>query len=781
MTARLAAAVLLGCFLPAVADADVYRFDMGSAGSELRDGFTRVTADSLYGRSAGFGWKSSEGLKERVRAYSHEQRRDDRGRDSAPPVYTNEVTCDTIASDKPNAFLVDVPPGEYTVWLLGGLSAGSRGDYHDFDVAVGGRRSTVKIPGPYIFEKRTFTVHVASGPLVIELLPRTDWLVSGLVIFPTAEGNAVRADFLDALEKEIDFLPPDVAARWQQSEHVDPEPMPEFSAADRERGYAIFARHWSDVIYPNTVPRVEELDPKLEMFASLGEYEPATFTVHALDDLSGAAVSASEFRSGDAVIPTQNVDVRSVRYMLVRPNYNRFFSYHVAPDVLEHREGVDVPCGSNQRFWITVKVPDDAAPGEYEGRLTFRAAGCPAADVPCTLRVLPIRLKTNPEHIYGMYYYDPLDSVSPRNTPEANAYFLRKAEAERRDMAEHIMNAHTMSVSGLARDDEGHWSMDGESLDRKIAMDRKYGLGDKPFVAAFPVSYWYGRLVDRRGLGSHLALLRPDVPASFFAEVTKMVETIEKERKRRGWPEFLYYPIDEPSTDEVAVQFMVEVLRAVKRVPGVRTYVTANPSHEEFQPLWPHVDVWCCQPFVFGKEKIDELSRERGIEFWCYPNHICGENDHTPVRGARMTWGFGLWRSGFKTLIPWIYQYSMGSPWNYLDGEMMDFLNRSTPDGDPIPVTLWEAYREGIDDGRYIYTLQQLVAEGKRAGGTAAQTAEEAQKTLDSVWDTIKVQEKYKYDDLWPGAEFDAHRRQLADQIVKLRAVLNEGGVERAL
>ncbi|MFV2092470.1 MAG: P-loop NTPase, partial [Hyphomicrobiales bacterium] len=49
--------------------------------------------------------------------------------------------------------LVDLPPGRYTVHLLCGRSAGSRREYHDFDVAAGDSRSTVKIPGPYRFEK----------------------------------------------------------------------------------------------------------------------------------------------------------------------------------------------------------------------------------------------------------------------------------------------------------------------------------------------------------------------------------------------------------------------------------------------------------------------------------------------------------------------------------------------------------------------------------------------------------------------------------------------------
>ena len=255
-------------------------------------------------------------------------------------------------------------------------------------------------------------------------------------------------------------------------------------------------------------------------------------------------------------------------------------------------------------------------------------------------------------------------------------------------------------------------------------------------------------------------------------KVTKMVETIERERKARNWPELLYYPIDEPSTAGPAVQFMVRVMQAIRKVPGVRTYVTADPTHAQFEPLWPWVDVWCCQPFVFDDQTIHRLSREKKTAFWCYPNHISGENDHTPVRGARMTFGYGLWRSGFRTLLPWIYQADIGDPWNYLDGTSMDFGVRSTSDGEPVPVALWEAFREGIDDGRYIYTLERLVRQGRQRGGRAAAAAEAGEKELKTLWEAIVPQAKYKFDDLWTGADFDARRWVLAQRILELQDAL---------
>jgi len=757
-------------------DAKTTRLDFGSDKSELRPGFARVTAQSLYSKEAGYGWESVEGLKEHDKHYGRQwQYNESRGRDQPPPIYTNEVTCDCVYSDRPNSLLIDLPPGEYVVWLLFGRSAGSTREYHDFDVAVGGgerlARASVTIPGPYRFEKRILRAKLSDGQLSIDLLPRTDWTLACAVVFPDAEEKAVRAEFLDSLEKEIYFLPLEEAEKWKESRHRDDRPMPDFDAADRRRGYVLFARHWSEAVYPNSVPRREELNPKLAAFASLGEYEPVTFTVRPLEDLSGAKVLAGDLRSGDLVIPAAKIDVRAVRYMLVRPNYSSFFSYHVAPDVLEHRESVAIEQGRNQRFWITVKVPEDAQPAIYEGNLTFSAEGRAPADIRLRLRVLPIRLKTDPEHVYGMYYRDPLSNVRESNTNAANEYFRRKAEWERQDMVAHGMNAHISHVSGLERDEQGNWTMDGEETERRIALDRKYGLTEKPLVVSLPVGWWYSKLVDNRGLGSHLRLVRADVPRSFFDEVTKMVEAVRREKERYDWPEFLYYPIDEPSTREEAVRFMVSVLKAIKQVPGVRTYVTADPSHDQFAPMWPYVDVWCCQPFVFGYDKIRELTEEKDIEFWCYPNHISGENDHTPVRGARMTWGYGFWKSGFRTLIPWIYQASIGDPWNYLDGTSMDFFNRSTPEGEPIPVTLWEAYREGIDDGRYIYTLKQLIAENEKRGGRAAEVATEANRELQFLWDAIEVQEKYKYDDLWSGTDFDAYRWLLVSKIIALQGM----------
>jgi len=82
-------------------------------------------------------------------------------------------------------------------------------------------------------------------------------------------------------------------------------------------------------------------------------------------------------------------------------------------------------------------------------------------------------------------------------------------------------------------------------------------------------------------------------------------------------------------------------------------------------------------------------------------------------------------------------------------------------------VAMWEAYREGYDDYRYVYTLEKLI-EAARAAGKAKE-ADEAAADLKYIWDAIRVQPKYKYDDLWADAEYDVYRWMVARLILKLQ------------
>ena len=756
--------VLLAATVPR-ARGDVYLFDLGTDDSALRPGFTRVTPATAFSEQRGFGWTSAEGITASHKAWSEPMENRSRGTSEPPPIYTNELTEDTLIGEKESEFVATVRPGPYRVYLLCGVSNGHRNQLFDFTVGTGKAEARILVEGPYRYEKRVLEAACPDGRLSLRFVPRSRWLVSAILVWSPEEEARVQREIIAPLEQEVYLLPPAEWEKWKEEPHVDNVPMPAFAEAERARGYVVHHRHYLEPVWPNTVPLAHAIDPELRAFASLGEYEPITFTVYPLKPFRACTVQVSNLTKGRDVIPSAAVDVRQVRYMLCRPNYTVLHVYRRNPDVLEHFDALDLEPNVNQRFWLTVHVPDDAAPGTYTGRVAFKPADAPPAQSPVTLRVLPIRLQEDPDTIYGIYYRHPYDSMSGAPDDVSREHFREKAELEAEDMVAHGTRNVTLDAwSPPERDGKFDFNLD--RLQAKFDLWNKHGFRG-PVVMAINTEGVYHKYMNE-GYGSHMRDVK-DPPQEFCDEMTRMVAALEAERNRRGWPEFLYYPVDEPSVAPESINFMSKVLQAC-RAAGVRTYLTADPTNEGFAPLKPYVDVWCTQPFLPDRDTVLKDSAARGVEYWCYPNHVNGENDHTPVPGARMTYGFGFWRSGFRTLIPWIYQWSVGNPFNYLDGSMMDFFNRSEPDGTPIPVAMWEAYREGYDDYRYVYTLQQLIEKARASNKPAAmKAADEAQKQLQFVWDSIQVQPKYKYDDLWAPEEFDVYRWIIASEILKLQ------------
>ena len=757
-------ALLWCCFVTSRAWSAPLRFGMGTPKAALWEGFTRVTPGDVYNAKAAFGWEAAKGLKAQWHAYSSMVDDSYEGSPQPPPIWTNTITEASIMGDTENAFMFDAPAGSYDLYVMCGSSDAMRGQYFDFTVQAGPQRQHVQIDGGYQFRALRFHVDKGDKPLSVRFVPRSKWVVNAIVAWTAADAADVEKKLISPLEESTFRMPSEEWAKWK----ADPEPptgqTPAMSDADRARGFAVYARHYLECIYPHTQPRQEELNPSLRLFAAPGQYEPTNFVVLPLADLSDAKVAVSDV----GPVPASNIDIRHVRYSLARPNYTVRYRYRVVPDMLEHFDAMALKQGENARFWLTIHVPTDAPAGTYQGHVTFQCSGG-TTQIPIALRILPIALRENPDRLYGIYYHHPLDDAARAKDDVSRAYFRHKAELDFADMAAHGTRNVVLSVWTPPADAEGNFHLNLDTLAEKIALWKKFDFRG-PIAMEINTDGIYTKYMKDRP-GSHLRGLRLP-PEAFSKELTAMVKAIEVERVKRGWPEFLYYPVDEPGVDDVAVKYMAIVLKACKDA-GVRTYLTADPTLDAFVPLRPYVDVWCTQPFLPDRETILADMKARGVEYWCYPNHVNGENDHTPVTGARMTYGYGFWRSGFRTLIPWIYAADIGDPFNYLDGSSMDFFNRHEPGGQPIPVAMWEAYRSGYDDYRYIYTLEQLIAEARHVNKPAATAAaDKAERRLQSIWEAIRVQPKYMYDNLWAPEQFDVSRWMIAREIMDLQDVV---------
>jgi len=619
------------------------------------------------------------------------------------------------------------------------------------------------------------------GAIDLTITTRSKWALNAMVIASVEEWAQLEKTEIAKLEREATLLPDEFLKDWKYTPHVDNTPPPEYTAAEKARGFVIYGKPWVTPVWPNTVPRREEFDPKLKAFASPNEYEPLTFTVMPLRDFDGAMVKVSDLRTKDGhVIPAEDIEVRYVRYMYVRPNYNVRGTYYRAPDLLPRfSEPRPLKAGENFRAWLTVYVRPYTPAGVYHGAASLTLDGEHAAAVAVEFRVLPITLQKDQSLVYNTYYsWHPADSIAEAPDDFSRRWWTRKLEQDFKSMAAHGYNAYCIIINAAFTED-GRCIALLDELAGKLEVAQRNGFFRKgqPVVGRmnFTLRKRY-RHYTRKEMVKHIyGITMP--PQAFFDEVTAMVRAIEAGRKRRGWPEILYKPIDEPTDSKEAMEFVVRMLQAVKKVPGVRTYMTADPTRKSYAPMKPYVDVWSVHYFAVPldqQETRDDL-KKRGVEVWCYPNNVSGCNDHTPVAAARIIYGFGLWRSGYRVLIPWTYRSYKGDPGNYLDGGIMDFFNHSTEDdADVLPCTLYEAYREGVDDYRYVTTLRRWIERARELGHEKEAAEAEAKlndvrKSVDfaAVKKILKVRNNYETG--WPDSRFDECRWTLAEQILALR------------
>ncbi len=551
---------------------------------------------------------------------------------------------------------------------------------------------------------------------------------------------------------------PTVPTEYTEIPFVEDASEPELTADEKQRGYLLFHRPITEPVHPNTRPLAHERLEALTAFATPGEFEPLTLSIYPLRELENMRVRVSPLRGPAGTIPSSEVTVRLATYWNVGyPRYTSRTTYRRLPELLERVTAHSSPAKECQRWWLRIHVPDDAKPGPYQATVTIGDDGSDqTVQIPVTLHVLGFKLKSDPAKHYSVYYY----TRNPVQFPGKDEPFIQRATGnEYQAMVEYGID--TVPTLSLQTDDGGERIVlrDSDELDRMMARGMQ---GPVPVTAGNVIARIYRDTTPDGRRESHWVISKMP-PPEFYEKVTSMFKAFEAERRANGWPAFVCCPIDEVSASRK--EFGARVYKAV-RDAGIRTYATKNPLAADAASYRPYIDVWCSQPYSAPYEKI--IGQDR-YEYWCYPNHNAGEIKDRRVmcKGGRMTYGFGFWRSGYTTLIPWHWAWTpRPDQFDYLRGSRSGCGQRIGDDGEVIPAIYWECFREGRDDARYVYTLQQAIWEREGSDdATCRRLVADAKTILQEMWDAIQVQQKYLADGMWPSEEFNVRRWRLAKAI----------------
>jgi hypothetical protein len=638
---------------------------------------------------------------------------------------------------------LDLPPGRYVAALF---ATDFMLPVRPFRVegaglAAGRPLATV---GPGAWEARRFRIE--AGPQGVELAFRGDvcWLVNALVIAPESNLNALLTE-ADRLEEELALGSPE----WMTKRKMVAPPTPArapATEADRTRGYMFFAGEPVARIYPYTRPDAQQVGRPLAIQATPGELAVATLGLLPLRALFDMRLACTDLaRPGGSPIPASAIDLRVVRcWPQIDKTPAGRGKVQLIPELLESQQrhpAVCAPEGATRQYWITIRVPARVAPGEYRGQLRFSAEGVPSAAVPVELTVLPFQLQTPPEKTFFMY------SILGDFTDEEIRPLLR-------DMREHGMTS-------LAPDLAGTWSrkprggtpeFDAESLRRVLRLAREAGF-------TRPMPWGAGGLLA--GMGS------PEGSDEWNQGLADLLRRVRKVQEEVAGQELLFYPVDEPFGNDQRLTLAERAMRVARQERSLRTYCT--PDHGDIARLGSLLDVRC---YAIGSvpdvHQAAAETRKAGAAFWWYTN---AARELPDVR--RYLAGVWFWSTGAEGQGYWVYQsrWRRTRPFQDLEGDLHAHDYVAYPDLDgPIPTVQWECIRMGIDDARYLYTLEAAIAAHRGTAQAAAAERFLAQlraampkcvKLPDNTW--------VLYDCPWKPGEFSRLRREVVRHILEVQ------------
>jgi len=504
--------------------------------------------------------------------------------------------------------------------------------------------------------------------------------------------------------------------------YVDDKPVPAATDQERARGFLAFGRPYVDLVFENAVPLASERFGKLDLRMARGEYEPATFATRALRDLAGVRVSVK-----GGTLPAGWVDVRLARPMVKRfhAKFTEFgrtgdagtkgeYELMRVPTWLAKTKGVDLAEDTSAWWWLTIHADEEAAPGTYSGTVTIEQEGTPAAAVAeIEVTVLPFDLEEAAGYNFGFY------------DPSHNEQYWTIADrfADQR--------AHGMTSVGW----HGRAGLKLSLADGRVRVDFQGSavahVMDAYRDAGFPEPL--------------LWLMRDDIYRWCTEEAdgderkagtlfTQVIRAIENERRVRGWPEIIYQPQDEVIGHPKRMKEARHKIKWLKEA-GVRTemdHFCTGPSGERkayVEELLPFTDVitnrFTTRPiwYPLGWDEMVEWAGDNGKILWTY--NITDAKTFPSPTTLRFThgWFFRTFGRTCTGIYLWQYAGVHGDPYNESDpernrGEKFDDMTYRIP-ADPGrgysggPTIEYECMREGIDDLRYIITLERAIEEGR--------------------------------------------------------------------
>ena len=411
-------------------------FDFGPE-DMCRPGFRPVDHHTGYDSTRGYGWERPNLNDEPGSLRTVES-------DGRNPL--GDLLRDGVA-DLNSSFMVDLPNGRYRVLLVGGYRWGgiyetppmeydfvvrAEGEVRHLVLRAGDQAERVKrfyghdmtdyffdediwtLFGVPVYGPVTFETEVTDGQLNLEFQtsPRAgQGYLNFMVVYPASQSGPIERElgrlWYDVRNRycRVSYRPlgPELAAQLRPP-GVHPEMLaPELrnrmidlvtsrDDGPSSRDLLFFHRPITNPVYPDTVPRPEEITRDFSAVGFPGQTVSLVVNMFALRELSAVGLELTRlYGPGGRALGESSAELRVVRFepRMTGQRYSGDWQYMIVPWYLVKRDRIDLDRGMCRTAWIDVHLPESLPAGTYSGYVKFALPGDRTTDVRLAVEVLP--------------------------------------------------------------------------------------------------------------------------------------------------------------------------------------------------------------------------------------------------------------------------------------------------------------------------------------------------------------------------------------------------------
>ncbi len=361
-----------------------------------------------------------------------------------------------------------------------------------------------------------------------------------------------------------------------------------------------------------------------------GEKAFAQAVVSSDEELKDVTLSVSDLRNGKSVIKSGDVSLQFVSFVISdlldttkygqcgqRLDKSEWGEVLVA-DVLDLKGSIVVPAGRKQPVWMTVKVPSDAKPGKYTGRLTVSSSNAKPRSLPVELVVADHVLP--PAHDWAFHldlWQNPYAVARVENVPlwsDAHFEAMRPvmkmlADAGQKSVTATIMNrpwngqtedAFGSMVTKIRRID-GTWLYDYTVFDRWVEF--MFSLGIDRQINCYSMIPWALEFDFYDQATSSNATVQATPGSAEYNEYWgSFIADFARHLKSKGWFEKTMIAMDERPLES-----MQAVLSLIRKVEPDFKISLAGSYHEPV--IYDIADF--CESFSGKKEFPESVKAKR--------------------------------------------------------------------------------------------------------------------------------------------------------------------------